>query len=184
MPPDKTSMRGVLWALTTLLAAAPAAGQLAAGDYYKKLAADCRAKGSVSCCEASVRDMQARGYRLADADGKGGHRCPRGFSMDMLKCEDTYRWCVPSTAQAAAAGQASSAPRISRKRAIAAARKAIRGKVSLPKGTPIDVQDEGAAVIVTFKTVLKPGTLGADYHARVTLDAKTGKVLKILGSQD
>ena len=46
------------------------------------------------------------------------------------------------------------------------------------------MEERGVLTVVTFKTVLKPGTLGADYHAQVTLDSKTGKVLKVLGSQD
>ena len=38
----------------------------------------------------------------------------------------------------------------------------------------------GGNYIVTFVNVLPPGMLGADYAARVTIDAKTGMVEKIL----
>jgi hypothetical protein len=158
--------------LLALIAASALVGDgMPPEEYYKKLAEDCRKRESVSCCMAAVRVMKANGWRLAPDKG-----CPKGAAQDMLKCEDTYRWCVPYAAK--------TEPRISRKKAIALAKKAIKGKVSYPPGTPILVEERGVLTLVTFKTVLKPNTLGADYHAEVTLDAKTGEVLKVLGSQD
>lgn len=148
-----------------------AASALAADGLYDKLAEACQEKGSVSCCLSSVKRMKANGWKPAPEKG-----CPKGTTPDMLKCEDSFRWCVPDEPKPAA--------RLSRKKAIALAKRAIRGKVSYPPDTPIEVRERGKETIVTFKTVLKPGTLGADYHAQVTLDSKTGKVVQVLGSQD
>lgn len=71
---------------------------------------------------------------------------------------------------------------ISEEGAIHIARGAVAGAVEVPEDARADVQrlDDGTVVVV-FPTDLPPGVRGADYHARVTLDAVTGEVIDILG---
>ncbi|MFH1785888.1 MAG: hypothetical protein ABH842_05660 [Candidatus Micrarchaeota archaeon] len=57
-------------------------------EYYKVLAEQCEAKGSYSCCMASVNNMAAYNYMLEPATG-----CPSGYQRNMLKCIDTFVWC-------------------------------------------------------------------------------------------
>ena len=70
---------------------------------------------------------------------------------------------------------------ISPSRAIEIARAALPGKVDLPRDARANVERRGDRYVVTFPVTLPPGVRGADYHARVTVDAVTGKVVEILG---
>lgn len=65
--------------------------------------------------------------------------------------------------------------------AIALARQACAGKVAVPADVEPSVARRGDMVVVTFPTSLPPGTRGADYHARVTIDTSTGRVVEVLG---
>jgi hypothetical protein len=70
---------------------------------------------------------------------------------------------------------------MSKEKAEELARKEIEGKINIPPNTPVEVRtDNDGNYVVTFKTVLKPDERGADYHAQVTVDGKTGKILNIL----
>lgn len=69
---------------------------------------------------------------------------------------------------------------ITEEAAIQAARKAIEGKVTLQRGSPVTVQRVKDRYIVTFVYINPPDTAGPDYAAQVTLDANTGEVLGIL----
>jgi hypothetical protein len=71
---------------------------------------------------------------------------------------------------------------IPRERAIDLTRRALAGKVDLPPAAPVTVELRGDRYVVTFPIPPRPGVRGADYHARVTLDAATGAVLEILGA--
>jgi uncharacterized membrane protein YkoI len=66
--------------------------------------------------------------------------------------------------------------------AIDIAKKAIQGKAELQEDAPITVQLQKGRYVITFVHINPPGTLGPDYDARVTIDAKTGEVLDILGA--
>lgn len=70
---------------------------------------------------------------------------------------------------------------ISEERAIELARQACVGKVEIPADVRPSVVQRGPSLLVTFPTTLAPGTRGADYHAQVTIDAATGRVIEILG---
>jgi hypothetical protein len=65
--------------------------------------------------------------------------------------------------------------------AIEIANKAIEGKVELQEGSPITTTHQRGRYIVTFVHINPPGVRGADYDARVTINAQTGEVLEILG---
>lgn len=65
--------------------------------------------------------------------------------------------------------------------AIEIAEKAIEGKVELQEGSHIVAKLQKGRYIVTFVRVNPPGVRGPDYDARVTIDAKTGDILEILG---
>ncbi len=69
---------------------------------------------------------------------------------------------------------------LTKEQAIAAARMAWGKEV--PEGTPIDVtlNPDRTEYTVVFKTNFPPGTRGADYHAKVVLEATTGKVKQLL----
>jgi uncharacterized membrane protein YkoI len=71
--------------------------------------------------------------------------------------------------------------RISDDAAVRAARKAVRGHVTLTRGGEVRVENEDDRVVVEFVRRNAPGERGPDYEARVTLDARTGEVLDILG---
>ena len=48
-----------------------------------------RKKCDSGCCTASVDTMQAHGGILVPESGK----CPDGYSMEMLRCRQSYQWC-------------------------------------------------------------------------------------------
>ncbi|MFA5141191.1 MAG: PepSY domain-containing protein [Elusimicrobiota bacterium] len=162
--------------------AVPAARPGPSPDYYKRLFENCKKKGSASCCMASVRRMEDGGFTLCEKS------CPNGFTRDTLRCEDSYAWCAPEGEAPKPAAKPKTRRKargpITRQKAIALAKEAVEKDVRYPPDTPIEVESKGARIIVTFKTRLHPNTLGPDYHARVTLDAATGRVLQVLGSQD
>ena len=62
---------------------------------YKVLALECKEKESVGCCMASVKAMEAGQYLLDEGKTFKETTCPQGFRPDMMKCPDSYRWCVP-----------------------------------------------------------------------------------------
>ena len=64
---------------------------------------------------------------------------------------------------------------------VASALAAIQGKVDVPPGTKPVVCKAGDYTVVTFPTNLQEGMPGSDYHARVTLDTRTGRVVDIYG---
>jgi hypothetical protein len=70
---------------------------------------------------------------------------------------------------------------ISDEQAVAAARAACADRVAIPATSRPRVEFAGGRCVVTFPTDLPKGTRGADWHARVTLDARTGAVLEVLG---
>jgi len=70
---------------------------------------------------------------------------------------------------------------ISETRAIELARAACAGKAEIPAGVRPRVSLADGKYVVVFPADLPPGTRGADYHAKVTLDAKTGAVIEVLG---
>lgn len=73
---------------------------------------------------------------------------------------------------------------ITKSKAIEVARVAAttRGKMKIKEGAPITVELKDRDYIVTFGSNLPKGSLGSDYTAKVTLDAFTGAVKKILGA--
>jgi uncharacterized membrane protein YkoI len=71
---------------------------------------------------------------------------------------------------------------ISKDEAIRIARKAIEGGVELSEGGGVEVVQQGEVYIVTFTRNDPPGTRGPDYDARVTINARTGEVIELLGS--
>lgn len=70
---------------------------------------------------------------------------------------------------------------ISETRAIELARAACAGKAEIPPGVKPLVTRADGRIVVVFPTSLPSGTRGADWHAKVTLDAKTGAVVEVLG---
>lgn len=72
-------------------------------------------------------------------------------------------------------------PRISDDEAVRAAREAVAGHVTLTEGAGVSVENEDDRIVVEFARHNEPGERGPDYEARVTLDARTGEVLDILG---
>jgi hypothetical protein len=68
-------------------------------------------------------------------------------------------------------------------RAIVIAREALAGRVQLTAPADARVERQGATFVVTFPIRLAPGERGADWDARVTIDAATGDVLELLGGQ-
>jgi len=78
-------------------------------------------------------------------------------------------------------GAAPKGARISDAAAVEAARKAIRGHVTLPGNAEVRITADDDRVVVEFPRRNAPGERGPDYEARVTLDARTGEVLEILG---
>jgi hypothetical protein len=71
---------------------------------------------------------------------------------------------------------------ISRERAVAIAREAIQGHVELTSPADVQIERKGKTFVVTFPRSNPPDVLAADYDARVTIDVRTGDVLKILGA--
>ena len=64
--------------------------------------------------------------------------------------------------------------------AIAAARKACEKLINIPADAPVKVSLKDGRYEVIFVQVLPPGVRGGDYHAKVILDASTGKVIQLL----
>jgi hypothetical protein len=64
---------------------------------------------------------------------------------------------------------------------VASALAAIQGKVDVPPGIEPLVYRGRDYSVVTFPTNLREGMPGADYHARVILDTRTGRVVDIQG---
>lgn len=56
---------------------------------YDQLEREC--EGS-SCCISSVRTMRMLDAVLAT----NRETCPQGYERDMLRCIDSYVWCVPT----------------------------------------------------------------------------------------
>jgi len=71
---------------------------------------------------------------------------------------------------------------IAENEAIELAKKACIGRLEVPPDAPVVVELKDKVYIVTFKTQWPKGTLGGDYYARVSVDAASGEVLEILGS--
>ena len=63
------------------------------------------------------------------------------------------------------------------------ARKACEGIASLPDDVKVEIARRDDSITVTFPITPIPNTLHGDYHAQITLDAKSGEVLFFLGSQ-
>ena len=66
--------------------------------------------------------------------------------------------------------------------AIRIARQACRGVLNIPKSCPIKVQRIGERIVVTFVWLWPPDNTvdGPDYHARVTMNAKSGDIIEVL----
>ncbi len=71
--------------------------------------------------------------------------------------------------------------RISREAAVDAAREAAGQHVVIPEGGEVRIEEGDAHLVVEFVRPRTPGERGPDYEARVTVDARTGEVLDILG---
>ena len=72
---------------------------------------------------------------------------------------------------------------ISPDRAVEIARQAIQGHVILTTPENVSVERRGRSYLITFPIQLPTDAVvvGADYDARVTIDAYTGAVIEILG---
>jgi len=71
---------------------------------------------------------------------------------------------------------------VQREEAIGIARKAIEGRMKYDKNLKVEVRLEQGVYRVTFPIRLPRGVLGPDYAARVWIDARTGKILRLLGA--
>ncbi len=69
---------------------------------------------------------------------------------------------------------------ISPAEALAIATEAIAGNVEHRPDEPIEVVRRDDRYVVTFVHVNPPGVRGANYDARVTIDAESGEVTEIL----
>ena len=58
----------------------------------------------------------------------------------------------------------------------------LKGRIKVPEGAKIVIQEKGDQSVVIFENKLPKGTLGGDYSAKVTIDSKSGEILEILGS--
>lgn len=74
-----------------------------------------------------------------------------------------------------------SEPPIDEREARRLARAAVDGLVEVDDGGPVTVERRGQHWVVEFERVNPPGVRGPDFDARVTLDARTGEVVEILG---
>ena len=82
-------------------------------EFYIGLRTACASKTSPSCCEASVARMESKGGTLVIVGPDGERSCPEGTTPDMLRCADSYQWCVaedPMGARPAAPGPPGSPP--------------------------------------------------------------------------
>ena len=70
--------------------------------------------------------------------------------------------------------------RLTAEEAVQLAREHCKGKASIPEDVKPLVQKGEASIVVTFPTNLPEGTLGADYHAQITIDKKTRKITKFM----
>lgn len=64
--------------------------------------------------------------------------------------------------------------------ALAIARQAIVGKASPDPGAPVEIDRVQGTITVTFVHETPQNMLGADYDARVVIDAVSGEVLQLL----
>lgn len=62
------------------------------------------------------------------------------------------------------------------------ARQACEGRASLPDDVKVEIVRRDNSIVVTFPIPFDPNVLQGDYHAQITLDANTGKVLFFMGS--
>jgi len=69
---------------------------------------------------------------------------------------------------------------LSNTQALAIAREAIAGKARPALGAPIDITRTEGRITVTFVHETPAHMLGADYDARVVIDAASGAVLQLL----
>ena len=77
-------------------------------------------------------------------------------------------------------GERSRRKSMTNREAIDIAKQSIEGSIEYPESTPIEVERVGCKLIVTFIYQAAPNERAPDYHARVTLDGATGKVVKLL----
>lgn len=80
----------LLFAITTgCISSGPSGGTSTANlpPYYQQLADQC--KGS-SCCLSSVDSMYRTNATLSPPKG-----CPSDTQGNMLRCEDSFKWCEP-----------------------------------------------------------------------------------------
>jgi outer membrane biosynthesis protein TonB len=84
----------------------------------------------------------------------------------------------PESMRDKTAAQSSGA--ITQEKAVEIARAACVGKVNVPQSAAVRVLRDGDHFNVIFTQVQPPNTLGADYYAKVSVDANSGKVTKVL----
>ena len=70
---------------------------------------------------------------------------------------------------------------MSEAKAIELAREACAGKAEIPEGVQARATFAAGKYIVIFPTNHPAGKRGADYHAKVTLNARTGAIIELLG---
>lgn len=71
-------------------------------------------------------------------------------------------------------------PDLTDTQAVVIATQAIAGTVARQAGSPVEVTRSAGRVTVTFVHTTPAHMLGADYDARVCIDAATGEVLQVL----
>ena len=69
---------------------------------------------------------------------------------------------------------------ISRDEALRIAREAVEGTYEYDHDGEIVVALDGGQYIITFPVDLPEGSLGPDYAARVTIDARSGEIIQLL----
>jgi len=70
---------------------------------------------------------------------------------------------------------------ITQDEALKIARRAIKGKVTPQQDAPVEATLNNDQYIIVFVHINPPGRRGPDFDAKVTIDARSGKVLEILG---
>jgi hypothetical protein len=65
--------------------------------------------------------------------------------------------------------------------AVQRARATAVDKVHIPNDAAAVVEQTPEAFVVTFPIQLPPGIRGADFHARIWIDRRSGRATKILG---
>jgi hypothetical protein len=78
-------------------------------------------------------------------------------------------------------GTPPAAESIGRAEALRLAAEVVFDRVKIPAGTAPKLEETQDTFVVTYPNNPAPGTLGADYHARVTIDKRSGRVIKVLG---